>query len=63
MGQASVNVADQPFMLCLAKESGCIFLFIGFESLNPEVLKTLNKKLNYSRGVGSYQENNQRSDP
>lgn len=56
MGQASVNVADSPDLLRDIRESGCIFLFIGFESLNPAVLKALNKKLNCRNGAVSYQE-------
>ena len=56
MGQASINVADSPTILQDARESGCIFLFIGFESLNPAVLESLSKKLNKHRGVASYNE-------
>ena len=56
VGQASINVADSPMLLRAARESGCIFIFIGFESLNPNALKSLNKQLNCRRGVGFYKE-------
>ncbi len=56
MGQASIDIADNPDLLRMARDSGCIFLFIGFESLNPEVLRSLNKRLNYQRGVSFYKE-------
>jgi radical SAM superfamily enzyme YgiQ (UPF0313 family) len=54
MGQASVNVAENDKVLRLANESGCIFLFLGFESLNREFLSSVNKQINLKRGVGSY---------
>ncbi len=56
MGQASINIADNPALLRAARQSGCLFLFIGFESLNPAALQSLNKKLNYRRGVSFYRE-------
>jgi len=56
MGQASVNVADDSSLLEKARESGCILLFIGFESTNPEVLRALNKKLNYKKGIEFYKD-------
>ncbi|KUK94980.1 MAG: Radical SAM domain-containing protein [Thermotogales bacterium 46_20] len=56
MGQASVNVADDPSVLKKARESGCLLLFIGFESTNPEVLRALNKKLNYQKGIEFYKD-------
>lgn len=42
----STNVADIPGMLDLMKESGCQGLFIGFESLNEDSLKTAHKGQN-----------------
>ncbi len=49
MAQASINIADDPEVLRTARDNGCRFFFIGFESLNPEVLKSLNKRLNFRR--------------
>jgi len=54
MGQASVNVAENDKILRLANESGCVFLFLGFESINREFLSSVNKKINLKRGVDSY---------
>lgn len=42
----SANVADIPGMLDLMKESGCKGLFIGFESLNENSIKTAQKGQN-----------------
>ena len=42
----SANVADIPGMLDLMKESGCQGLFIGFESLNEDSIKTAQKGQN-----------------
>ncbi len=36
MGFAPLHIARNPNLLALARESGCISLFIGFESLNHE---------------------------
>ena len=44
--QASVNFADNEELLKLAAESGCKIVFIGFESIDSDELKVLNKKIN-----------------
>ena len=44
--QISMDVAFNDKMLKLMKESGCILVLIGFESLNPENLKLMNKQAN-----------------
>ncbi|MEM2109072.1 MAG: radical SAM protein [Candidatus Odinarchaeota archaeon] len=54
MGQASINIADDERILKLLAESGCMFLFIGFESIDPNILSSFNKKLNLSKGVSNY---------
>jgi radical SAM superfamily enzyme YgiQ (UPF0313 family) len=43
LGQASLNLARDPELLKLAKASGCLGLFIGFESLSEAGLTELNK--------------------
>lgn len=45
IGQVTINVADDPELLRLAAESGCIGLFIGFESPTRAGLAEVNKKL------------------
>ncbi|MCI8336021.1 MAG: B12-binding domain-containing radical SAM protein [Peptococcaceae bacterium] len=42
----SINIADQPELLDLMKESGCRSLFIGFESVNPTSIQTVHKVQN-----------------
>lgn len=46
VGQSSVTVARDDELLKLAAASGCIDLFIGFESLSPANLSTVGKKIN-----------------
>jgi radical SAM superfamily enzyme YgiQ (UPF0313 family) len=49
VSQASLTVADDPELLDLAARSGCIGLLIGFESISPEVLRSIGKQLNLRR--------------
>jgi radical SAM superfamily enzyme YgiQ (UPF0313 family) len=56
MGQASINIADSDELLRKAKDSGCLFLFVGFESLDPAVLRGLHKSLNLRRLRSGYAE-------
>src|SRR3989338_4992818 len=44
--QMSINLALDKELINLAAKSGCIFLLIGFESLNKENLRKMNKKIN-----------------
>jgi radical SAM superfamily enzyme YgiQ (UPF0313 family) len=53
VSQCSLSVADDPELLDLAARSGCIGLLIGFESISPEVLKSIGKRVNLHR---QYQE-------
>lgn len=54
-GQFSLNFADDLELLRLAKESGCMFLFAGIESIKQENLEEVNKGWaraeNYSRWI------------
>lgn len=45
-GQASLNFVKDREVLKLLKESGCKFLFIGFESLSQANLREIGKKFN-----------------
>lgn len=45
-GQASVNIASDPEILKLCRQSGCVGLFLGFESLSPETLASVGKRVN-----------------
>jgi radical SAM superfamily enzyme YgiQ (UPF0313 family) len=53
VSQCSLSIADDPELLDLAARSGCIGLLIGFESISPEVLKSIGKRVNLHR---QYQE-------
>lgn len=44
--QASLNIAQDEELMDLAAASGCMGLFIGFESLSQENLKSIHKKQN-----------------
>jgi radical SAM superfamily enzyme YgiQ (UPF0313 family) len=46
VGQASVTIARDDELLKLAAASGCIDLFVGFESLSPASLTAVGKKIN-----------------
>ena len=50
VSQASINAAHDEEFLALAARSGCQGLLIGFESLNPETLKSMNKGFNTMQG-------------
>ncbi len=45
LGQSSLNIASQPELLSLAARSGCIGLFIGFESLVSGNLRKIGKAM------------------
>jgi len=46
IGQASLTIARDTELLKLAARSGCVGLFIGFESLSQESLEEAGKKMN-----------------
>ena len=50
IAQVSINVADDEELLRLAAKSGCIGVFIGFESATEEGLKEINKNFNIPKG-------------
>ncbi|MCC7119351.1 MAG: B12-binding domain-containing radical SAM protein [Anaerolineales bacterium] len=50
VSQASINAAHDEEFLRLMKESGCQGVLIGFESLNPDNLKKMNKGFNTMQG-------------
>jgi len=52
-GQASLNIADRPDLLKACADSGCLGLFLGFESLDQQLLNDSSKRFNR---VGHYLE-------
>jgi len=52
--QASVNVADDEQVIKLAAWSGCMYVFIGFETISEETLEYMKKGVNLKLGVENY---------
>jgi len=52
--QTSINTADDETLLKLAGQSGCMFAFIGLESISEESLKAMKKGINIKIGVENY---------
>jgi len=52
--QASINVANNDKLLYLMEKSGAKGLFIGFESLEKDVLKKMGKGINIRTGTKNY---------
>jgi radical SAM superfamily enzyme YgiQ (UPF0313 family) len=52
--QLTINFADDEELLTLARQSGCIACYIGFESPDPVILKEMNKRYNLRFGKDSY---------
>lgn len=50
VGQVSIHAAHDEEFLVLLQQSGCQCVLIGFESLNPENLKSMNKGFNTMKG-------------
>ncbi len=50
VSQASINAAHDEEFLDLLRRSGCEGVLIGFESLNPENLRAMDKGFNTARG-------------
>lgn len=59
--QASLTIAQDPELLRLAADSGCYSLFIGIESLDPENLEGVHKRVNrvehYERSLRAIRDN------
>ena len=49
-GQGTLTIGRDPELLKAMKKSGCEIILIGFESLNKETLKQMNKSFNASLG-------------
>ncbi|MBI5441005.1 MAG: B12-binding domain-containing radical SAM protein [Deltaproteobacteria bacterium] len=50
LSHASLDLAQDPELLAAMGESGCIGLFVGFETLDEAALKTMGKKTNRVAG-------------
>lgn len=52
--QTSINASEDPEILDLAARAGCLFAFIGFETIDEEGLKQMHKGVNLRIGVEHY---------
>ena len=52
--QTSINVADDENAIELAAQAGCLFAFIGFETISKNTLKEMKKGVNIKMGVKNY---------
>jgi radical SAM superfamily enzyme YgiQ (UPF0313 family) len=52
--QTSINVANDERVIKLAAQAGCMFVFIGFETIREEMLKDMKKRVNLKTGVENY---------
>jgi radical SAM superfamily enzyme YgiQ (UPF0313 family) len=52
--QCSMNAADDEHVIKLAARAGCMYVFIGFETLNKNTLKDMKKGINLKIGVENY---------
>jgi radical SAM superfamily enzyme YgiQ (UPF0313 family) len=50
VGQSSINAAHDEEFLSLLRRSGCKGVLIGFESLDPDALRSMNKSFNTVKG-------------
>lgn len=52
--QTSINAADDEHLVKLAAEAGCMYVFIGFETIDRGMLKEMKKGVNIKVGVENY---------
>jgi len=54
MAQVTINFGFDEELIGLAAESGCRAVFIGIESIDDAVLRTMNKTINLTAGAPNY---------
>ncbi|MFH0976127.1 MAG: radical SAM protein [Spirochaetota bacterium] len=52
--QTSINASTNERIIELAAQSGCMFVFIGFETMKAEMLKNMRKGINLKVGIENY---------
>lgn len=52
--QTSINAAEDEHLIQLAAEAGCMYVFIGFETISESILKGMKKGVNLKIGVDNY---------
>ena len=58
--QTSINAAEDEELIKLAASAGCMFVFIGFETMDINTLKKMRKGVNIKLGVENYRQVAQR---
>jgi len=54
--QTSINAAEDENLIELAAAAGCMFVFIGFETMDINTLKKMRKGINIKLGVENYRQ-------
>lgn len=54
--QTSINAAEDDELIKLAAAAGCMFVFIGFETMDVSTLKKMRKGVNLKLGVENYRQ-------
>jgi len=52
--QTSMNAADDEHVIKLAAQAGCMYVFIGFETINKKTLYEMEKGINLKIGIENY---------
>ncbi len=52
--QTSINAAEDESVIALAAAAGCMFVFIGFETMDSNALRQMRKGINLKLGVENY---------
>lgn len=52
--QTSINAIENEDVIRLAAQAGCIYAFIGFETISQEMLKEMQKGINLKIGIENY---------
>ena len=52
--QTSINAADNEPLIEMAARAGCIFVFMGFESISKDSLQDMKKGINIKIGIQNY---------
>lgn len=52
--QTSINAADNEAVIEMAARAGCIFVFMGFESISKDALQDMKKGINIKIGIQNY---------
>jgi radical SAM superfamily enzyme YgiQ (UPF0313 family) len=52
--QTSINAADDENLIQLAAQAGCMFAFIGFETISKDTLRGMKKGVNIKLGIENY---------